>query len=166
MKKVIKYMLFYIDKVISCFVKKEKQNSSSDKKQVAILVSFGIGDGLMFLGTAKRYRELYPKEEYEITAICSGKVKMLFEKETDFDNVIQIDVDKAASNITKRIQLIKDINKKYYDIFIDVLGPLHFNMNVYIVRVPYDQLFLRVIVILKLYYIIYMIIYIIFSFLS
>lgn len=118
---IAKMFWFYLDCILLIFIKKSK--IKSNKKQVLLLCSFGVGDGILFISTIDKYRKLYPKKDYEITVLCTSKTKMLFETETDFDYVIELNIDEAVSSVKKRYALYKKINEKHYDILIDTLGP-------------------------------------------
>ena len=126
---IIKYLFWFYDCIIKLFVPKPKRIDSI--KKVMLLCSFGVGDGILFLSTIKKYRKKFPKSKYEITVVCSSKTKVLFEKETDFDKFIEFNIDSVISNFKGRYRLYKIINKEYYDYFIDILGPNQFAMNVY-----------------------------------
>ena len=126
---LVKYIFWLYDCIILKFVPKPKDDVQ--KKKVMFLCSFGVGDGILFLSTLDKYRKMFPKSEYEITVLCNGKTKMMFEEETDFDHIIEYDIDKNISRFKGRLELYKIINKESYEYFIDALGPNQFAMNVY-----------------------------------
>lgn len=135
---VFKYCFLYLDKLILFFfVKKPKK--TSDKKQVLITPNLGVGDAIQFLTTVEKYREAYPKDEYEITFMCRQSVIDIFKNEADFEHFEVINIDEGMFNLKKRIENIKKINEKYYDIYIDPIGPFSCSMNVFLSASSYAK---------------------------
>lgn len=127
---IFKYIFYYLDKILLIFIKKPV--NKENKRKVLIIANLGLGDAMNFLSTVDKYREAYPKEDYEITLLVPNGLDKLFEEESQFDKIIAHSTNDALFNINKRIQLYKLVNKEKYDILIDPMGATGAAMNVYI----------------------------------
>lgn len=127
---IFKYIFYYLDKILLIFIKKPV--NKENKRKVLIIANLGLGDAMNFLSTVDKYREAYPKEDYEITLLVPNGLDKLFKEESKFDKIIAHSTNDALFNIKKRIQLYKLVNKEKYDILIDPMGATGAAMNVYI----------------------------------
>lgn len=127
---IFKYIFYYFDKLMLMFIKKPVKNS--EKKKVLIIANLGLGDAMNFLSVVDKYRNLYPKNEYEITLLVPNGLDKLFKEESGFDKIIPHSTNDAVFNIKKRIEIFKLINNEKYDILIDPMGATGASMNVYI----------------------------------
>lgn len=129
---IIKYLYYFNDRIICLFIKKNKQVYK--KKQVLILANLGLGDAMNFLSVSDSYRKLYPKSKYEITFVTSLGLKELFENESNFDYVYSKNFNEITVSLKKRIKFFKFINKKNYDLLIDIMGPTGCSPSFYLIR--------------------------------
>ena len=118
---IFKYIIYYFDRIICVFFKTQKKGKNK-KKQILLLANLGLGDAIIYLSVANKYRQMYPKDKYEITMYVGNHLDKLFIQETDFDNVELISFNEITLNLIRRIKLIKKIREKYYDIVIDPMG--------------------------------------------
>lgn len=128
-----KIFMFYIDTILLLFIKKPK-HIHNNKKQILVTYNFAFGDGIIWLCSAKHIREIYPKNEYDITLICQKGLNQLYEKENIFDRVIPFDLTKSTFNLKVRFKLFKLLREKYYDIVLDPIGAAECTTNVFMCR--------------------------------
>ena len=117
-----KYLVYFFDRIICLFSGKKTKNDDTNKKRVLILANLGLGDAMNFLSVADKYRNAYPKEEFEITLWVSNNLDELMRMETKFDKVELVPFNQITTDIKKRIALIKKIREYKYGAVIDVMG--------------------------------------------
>lgn len=128
---IFKYLMYIFDRCVCLFCKKTKKNPNS-KKQILILANLGLGDAMNFLSVAPKYRNAYPKEEFEITLYVSNHLDELMKRETEFENIELVPFNQITTDLKKRIKLIKKIRDKYYDSVIDIMGATGCTSSVYL----------------------------------
>lgn len=128
---IFKYLMYILDRIICLFIKKPKKDINS-KKQVLILANLGLGDAMNFLSVSEKYRKAYPKEDYEITIYVSNHLDELIKRETEFENVELVPFNQITTKLKERINLIKRIRQKYYDVVIDIMGATGCTPSVYL----------------------------------
>lgn len=128
---VFKYLMYIFDRIVCMFIKKSKKDESG-KKQVLILANLGLGDAMNFLSVSEKYRKAYPKDNYEITLYVSNHLDELIKRETEIDNVELVPFNQITTDLKKRINLIKKIRKRYYDVVIDIMGATGCTPSVYL----------------------------------
>lgn len=128
---IFKYLMYILDRIICLFIKKPKKDINS-KKQVLILANLGLGDAMNFLSVSEKYRKAYPKEDYEITIYVSNHLDELIKRETEFENVELVPFNQITTKLKERINLIKRIRQKYYDLVIDIMGATGCTPSVYL----------------------------------
>ena len=127
-----KYVYYYFDRIICIFIKKSKE--ISEKKQIIIIANLGLGDAINFLSVVDKYRAIYSKDNYEITLVVSPGLKKLFENETGFDYIYSKNYNEIVFSLHKRIEFIKFLNEKKYDVLIDIMGPTGWSPSLYLIR--------------------------------
>lgn len=128
---IFKYLMYILDRIICLFIKKPKKDINS-KKQVLILANLGLGDAMNFLSVSEKYRKAYPKEDYEITIYVSNHLDELIKRETEFENVELVPFNQITTKLKERINLIKRIRQKYYNVVIDIMGATGCTPSVYL----------------------------------
>lgn len=128
---IFKYLMYILDRIICLFIKKPKKDINS-KKQVLILANLGLGDAMNFLSVSEKYGKAYPKEDYEITIYVSNHLDELIKRETEFENVELVPFNQITTKLKERINLIKRIRQKYYDVVIDIMGATGCTPSVYL----------------------------------
>lgn len=129
----LKIIFYFIDFILLLFIKKPLKKDST-KKEVLLIYNYAFGDGVIWLCSVNKIRNLYPSEEYQITLICQKGINFLYEAQNIFDNVIPFDLTRSTFNIKKRYELFKKIREKKYDIVIDSIGVGECTTNVFISR--------------------------------
>lgn len=123
----IRLLFYFFDSFILLFIK--KPGKQSDKKKVLVVFTHALGDSVMFYGSIPYIFEIYPRDEYEVTVSCHTEYMELFR--TEFDHVLPIDYRRASISPWYRIQFLRKMREKYYDIAIDPIGSEECSPNVY-----------------------------------
>ena len=118
----IKNVYYYLDGFMLLFIKKPKNRIENKKKKVFIIFNLFLGDGAIFYCSLKNIREIYPRENYEITIACQNGLSSIYEETKIFDKVIPLNFTKFAINLNERRKLFKYIRKDKYDILLDPIG--------------------------------------------
>lgn len=129
----IKVLMYFIDWFLLIFTK--RPHKQEGKKKVLIMYNLALGDGAMFACVLKNIREIYPKDEYEITIACQSGLNKIYENIETIDKVIPVNFTKATVHLKERMKAIKQLRKEYYDIVIDPIGPEECSTNVLMTRV-------------------------------
>ncbi|WP_027432232.1 glycosyltransferase family 9 protein [Lachnospira multipara] len=129
----VRSVFYIIDSLILMGCKKAKYEDNG-KKKVLIVYNMALGDGIMFYEVNKSFREVWPKDKYEITIICQKAFKQLYEVSGVFDKVIPMDFSGSVVNLSKRRALFKELRKVCYDIVYDPVGSEDATTNVYVTR--------------------------------
>ncbi|MBE6161610.1 MAG: glycosyltransferase family 9 protein [Firmicutes bacterium] len=129
----IKGIMYFVDGLMSLFIKKAKYKKDN-KKKVLIVYNIALGDGVIFRCTALHLRELYPKDKYELTLICQKGLNKIYENDNVFDDIITIDYNKSVVNLKERFKNFKVLRNKYYDIVIDPVGISEWTTNIFYTR--------------------------------
>ena len=129
----LKVILYYTDIFLLIFIKKPKYKKNK-KKEILIIYNYAFGDGIIWLCTAKHIRELYPRDNYNITLICQKGLNSIYENENIFDKVIGYDLTRSTYNIKTRFNLYKLLRSNYYDILLDPIGVAECTTNVFMSR--------------------------------
>lgn len=127
---IIKFLLLVIDDIYLFFLKKPRKTTG--KKNIIMIANLGLGDLMNFLSVTDKYRYIYPSKKYYITLIVPFGFDKLLYRETSFDEIICVNFNECVTNLKKRFRLYKLINKKYYDILIDIMGATGAAINVYL----------------------------------
>lgn len=129
----LKVLLYFADWFLLLFIKKPKY-TKRNKKEIFVIYNYAFGDGIIWLCSARKLRELYPTSQYKITLICQKGIHSLYENENIFDEVIPFNLTKATFNLKIRFQLFQLLRKKYYDIVLDPIGVAECTTNVFMCR--------------------------------
>ena len=124
-------MLYFLDSLLLCFIKKPKKFSNQKRKEVLIIYNYSFGDGIIFLCSFKNIREIYPKKYYKITIICQKGLQSIYENTNLFDEIVPYDLTGSTFNIKIRFNLFKLLRSKYYSILIDPIGVNECTTNVF-----------------------------------
>lgn len=129
----VRSAFFYIDKVllVGCNNPKHEDNN---KKKVLIIYNLALGDGVMFYGVSRSLRDIWPREEYEITVTCQKAFKQLYEGNDVYDHVLPLDFSGSVINPKKRREVFKELRSIHYDIVFDPVGTEDATTNVYVTR--------------------------------
>lgn len=130
----IRSLFYFIDSVLLVGTKTQKTLQTSKKKKVLIVYNMALGDGIMFLGVARHFRNVYPREEYELSIACQSAFRSLYEETKIFDCVLGFDFAGAIVNLKNRRALFRTIRKEQYDIVIDPVGCDNCTTNVFVTR--------------------------------
>ena len=130
----IRSLFYFIDSVLLLGTKPHENRQNSDKKKVLIVYNMALGDGIMFLGVAQHYRNVYPREKYELSIACQSAFKSLYEETKIFDCVLGFDFAGAIVNLKNRRELFKRIREKEYDVIVDPVGCDNCTTNVFVTR--------------------------------
>jgi len=127
----IRVLFYFFDSVVLLLLKKPKQ-IQMEKKKLLIVFPLAFGDAIMFLGSLKNIRTLYPQNEFEIHLTCQKQYEDLF---TDFvDVVIPMDFRLASSSPKYRVDFCKKFRETYYDVVIDPVGCNVCSPNIFVVN--------------------------------
>ncbi|MFA5407247.1 MAG: hypothetical protein WC343_00580, partial [Bacilli bacterium] len=126
----LKILMLFIDSVLLILIKKPKQQENI-KKQILVIYNFAFGDGVIWLCSAQKLKEIYPSSEYEITLICQKGLHYLYENQHFFDQIIPLDLTSATYNIKSRYKLYKKLRTRRYDIVLDPIGVAECTTNVF-----------------------------------
>lgn len=104
---IVKSLLFYIFDSLALWIASSKQKN---KFELVLLVrQDAIGDFILWLDTAKKYRNLFPQEKYKILLVGNALWCDLADSLTYWDKVIPIDVKKFKSFSRYRWVLLREI---------------------------------------------------------
>lgn len=132
----IRNLFYFIDSVLLIGTKASRtfEKIEKEKKKVLIVYNMALGDGVMFLGIAQHYRNLYPREQYELSIACQSAFQSLYEKTEIFDKILGFDFASAIVNLKNRRELFKKLRIKQYDIVIDPVGCDNCTTNIFVTR--------------------------------
>lgn len=126
-------LFYYTD----TFLLKQKnciEGKNGLKKTVLIIYNLALGDGVMFYEIMKKFRQLFPKDNYEITMVCQRGLETFFESTGVFDEVIPLSFTEATVNLSARKKLFYQLRKKEYDFLINPIGCEDCSTNVLMTR--------------------------------
>lgn len=129
----IRGLFFYIDKLLLIGLKNPKY-IDSDRKKVLIVYNMALGDGVMFYGVSKAIREVYPKNQYEISIACQKAFADLYKSNDIYDNVLPFDFTSSVINLKKRRALFAKLRSEYYDIVLDPVGCDGYTTNIFVTK--------------------------------
>lgn len=129
----LKIIMYFVDSFLLIFIKKPKVESKV-KKQVLIIYNFAFGDGVIWLCSMQKIRELYPENKYEISLVCQKGLNSLYESTKLFDKVFPCNLTEATFNLFERYKLFKFLREKYYDIVLDPIGVSECTTNIFVSR--------------------------------
>lgn len=141
MKKVIVILLniffYFFDFLLKVIFKfsKSKKEVNNGKKEVLIVRLDAIGDAVLWLDSAKAYREIYPREQYNLTLLCNISWSDLAKELSQFDGIITFNKKKFINNIGYRIRLLKSINNRKFQIVVHPTYSREFMTGDSIVRI-------------------------------
>ena len=127
----IRAVFFFVDFFLLLAIKKPKK-STSGRKKLLVIVSFALGDCIMFMKAYEGIRRLYPTDEWEITVTCQKACGQLFNGIAD--NVIGLEYTKASVNMATRFENYKKLRERYYDLVIDPISSSECSPNVFATR--------------------------------
>lgn len=127
----IRGLFYFIDGVFLLFIKKPKKQAG-EKKKLLIIVSFALGDCIMFIKAMEGLRELYSSDQWEITVTCQRACSVLFKDLAD--HVIGLEYTKASVDLKTRFDNYKEIRKVNYDLIIDPISSSDCSPNVFMSR--------------------------------
>ena len=104
---IVKTLLFYIFDSLALFNPTPPQNNKFNL--VLIVRQDAIGDFILWLNTAKEYREIYPPNKYKIILIGNASWSGLAEKFSYWDQVFPINSRKFKSLTGYRWGLLRKI---------------------------------------------------------
>lgn len=124
----IRILFYFYDKLILLFIK-SKPKTVLLKKQILIVFPFALGDCIIFLGSIEHMRKVYSANDYTLHIMCQSGYEPLFTNY--FDEVISFDYHRASISPFYRANMIKEMQKNYYDIVIDPIGCEECTPNVF-----------------------------------
>lgn len=132
----IRVVFYFIDGLLLLFCggKKTCRKSRNGRKKVLIVYNMALGDGIMFYGVSQHIREIWPKEQYEISIACQSAFCSLYESAGIYDKVLPFDFSGAVVNLKKRRELFKKLREEYYDLVIDPVGCEDCTTNIFVTR--------------------------------
>lgn len=130
----IRSLFYFIDSILLIGTKTWQKQQASDKKKVLIVYNMALGDGIMFLGVAQHYRDVFPRAEYELSIACQSAFMSLYEETGIFDQVLPFDFAGAIVNLKNRRHLFKQLRETEYDIVVDPVGCDNCTTNVFLTR--------------------------------
>ena len=125
----VKAIFYYIDAILLLFVKRPIK-VKNQKKKIVICYNLALGDGAILVPSLKNIREIYPKQDYEITFFCQKGLQKIYEKLDLFDKVIALNFTDSTINLKNRMATLKQLRSDYYDIALDPVGVEECTMNV------------------------------------
>lgn len=134
----IRILFYFIDSVLLLFAGRPRKKSSEGakntlhRKKLLIVVSFALGDCVLFMEAMKGFRKLYPSDEWEITVTCQKACTSMFKSLAD--NVIGLEYTKASVDIGVRFKNYCEIRKERYDLIIDPISSSDCSPNVFMTR--------------------------------
>ena len=111
------------------------QKSKRLKKKVLFVKFDSIGDFILWLDTAKKLRNLFPQDVYEITLLGNQAWASLAEKLPYFGEVWSLDRNKFLKNLIYRLKILKRIRKTGFDTIIQPTFSREFLLGDAIVRI-------------------------------
>ncbi len=131
----IRVVFYFIDGVmlLFCPLKKSRPINGSRKK-VLIVYNMALGDGVMFYGPAQSIRQIWSKEQFEITIACQSAFARLYESAGVYDRVLPLDFFGSVVNLRNRMKLFRQLRTEQYDIVIDPVGCEDCTTNVFVTR--------------------------------
>ena len=119
--------------LLFCNRKKTEQQTSA-KKKVLIVYNMALGDGIIFSGVSDHIRQIWPKNEYDVTITCQSAFAALYKMDNTFDYVLPLDFAGSILNLKKRCELFRKIRGQSYDIIVDPVGCDDCTTNVFVTR--------------------------------
>ncbi len=105
------------------------------RKRLLIIRTDLIGDFILFLGSFRAYRRLYPEGHYEITLLGNKSWGELAEEAGLADHYIFIDPDKFYKKFLYKFRVLKMIRKIGFDIAVHPVYSRAFEMGDAVIRV-------------------------------
>lgn len=132
----IRVLFYFIDAVLLLFCpgKKKKSRQEDKRKKVLIVYNMALGDGIMFYGVSQYVREIWPKEQYEISIACQSAFCSLYESTGIYDKVLPFDFSGAVVNLKKRKELFQKLRALEYDLVVDPVGCEDCTTNIFVTR--------------------------------
>lgn len=131
----IRVMFYFIDGVTLLFCPLKKKSRDNDiRKKILIIYNMALGDGIMFYGPSQSIRQIWPKEQFEITIACQSAFAELYESEGIYDKVLSLDFFGSVVNLRNRIKLFQELRTEQYDIIIDPVGCEDCTTNIFVTR--------------------------------
>lgn len=127
----IRAAFYFVDFFLLLGIKKPSK-SKGERKKLLLVVSFALGDCILFMKAFEGYRQLYNKDEWEITVTCQKACSILFEGIAD--KVIGLEYTKASVNMKARRNNYQIIRRDYYDLIIDPISASDCSPNVFMTR--------------------------------
>ncbi len=93
--------------------------ASGRKRKICILRLDGLGDVVLFTDALRAYRELFRKEDHEITFITEDWIAPLFEGCQYLDKVVGCDTRCFKNDLPYRFRLLSEIRRAGHDVFIN-----------------------------------------------
>ncbi len=93
--------------------------NSERKRKICILRLDGLGDVVLFTDALRAYRELFRKEDHEITFITEDWIAPLFEGCQYLDKVVGCDTRRFKNDLPYRFRLLSEIRRAGHDVFIN-----------------------------------------------
>lgn len=136
----IRILFYFIDGVILLFCPLQKRRPDRDgRKKVLIVYNMALGDGIMFYGPAQSIRQIWPKEQFEITIACQSAFALLYENAGVYDRVLPLDFFGSVVNLRNRMKLFHKLRAEQYDIVVDPVGCEDCTTNVFVTRAVYGK---------------------------
>lgn len=131
----VRILFYFIDSVILalCPIKKNASRNTVRKK-VLIIYNIALGDGVMFYGVSQCIREIWPRDEYEVSLACQTAFARLHESSGVYDKILAFDFAGSSVDLKKRMELLKALRAEEYDIVIDPVGCEDCTTNVFMTR--------------------------------
>lgn len=117
----VKAVMYYIDRPLTLLSGKTNYKETK-KKKIAIIYNLAFGDGIVFRSALSNYLKDYDKDECEVTLFCQKGLKNIYNSIYDFNEIVELDFNKATVNLKERYKNIKIIRKNYYDTLLDPVG--------------------------------------------
>lgn len=132
----IRVLFYWADGVLLLFCRGKKNGGGKkrSRRKVLIVYNMALGDGIMFCGVSQYLREIWPKEQYEITITCQSAFSSLYESTGIYDKVLPLDFSGAVVNMKKRKELFQKLREETYDIVVDPVGCEDCTTNVFVTR--------------------------------
>lgn len=130
-------VFYYIDSVLLIGTGRKKRTikkADNRKKEVLIVYNMALGDGVMFMGVAKHFRDIFPEQKYRLTIACQSAFKDLYLESGIFDRVLPFDFAGSVVNLKKRRQLFRKLREHSYDCVIDPIGCERCTTNIFVTR--------------------------------
>ena len=110
----IRVLFYWADGVLLLFCRGKKNGGGKkrSRRKVLIVYNMALGDGIMFCGVSQYLREIWPKEQYEITITCQSAFSSLYESTGIYDKVLPLDFSGAVVNLKKRKELFQKLREE------------------------------------------------------